>query len=77
MNGDHMAKTKKVVEVTPGDKIRQDISNLCTQIGDRHFLIRQANSDVMQYYAQIDALRDQLRVVEQPGSIQSGPETAK
>lgn len=56
----------KAVEVNPGDKIRQDIANLCTQVGDRSFVIRQANSDITTFYAQIDQLRDQLRTLEQP-----------
>lgn len=52
------------VEVNPSQKIRQDIANLCTSIGDRSFVIRQANSDITAYYAQIDQLRDQLRALE-------------
>jgi hypothetical protein len=58
---------KPVVE-SPSQKIRQDIANLCTSIGDRSFVIRQANSDITSYYAQIDKLRDELRALEQPPS---------
>lgn len=68
-----MARKKTETDITPSQKIRQDIANLCTSIGDRSFVIRQANSDITTYYAQIDQLRDQLRALEQP----SGPQTAK
>ena len=74
-----MARTKKteekVTEISAGDKIRQQIANLCTSIGDRSFVIRQANSDITSYYAQIDALREQLRAAEAPAS--GGPEVTK
>jgi len=61
------SENKPIVE-SPAVKIRQDIANLCTSIGDRSFVIRQANSDITAYYAQIDQLRDQLRALEQPAS---------
>jgi len=57
----------------PSTTIRQQIANLCTSIGDRSFVIRQANSDITAYYAQIDQLRDQLRTLEQP----NGSEVSK
>jgi hypothetical protein len=57
----------------PGQKIRQDIANLCTSIGDRSFVIRQAKAEIIGFHAQIDQLRDQLRALEQP----NGPQAVK
>lgn len=65
--------TETAPEITPAAKIRQDIANLCTTIGDRSFVIRQAQSDITGFYTQIDQLREQLRVLE----TTSGSETAK
>jgi hypothetical protein len=59
--------------IDPAVKIRQEIANLCTSIGDRSFVIRQANSDITGYYTQIDKLRDQLRALE----TQNGPQATK
>lgn len=63
-------KTAQVddVKTSPSDEVRQQIANLCTNIGDRSFVIRQANSDIVKYYAEIDQLRDQLRTLEQPAA---------
>lgn len=54
-------------------KVRQDIANLCTSIGDRSFVIRQAQSEITSFHAQIDQLRDQLRILEPV----NGPQAAK
>jgi hypothetical protein len=59
--------------IDPAVKIRQEIANLCTSIGDRSFVIRQANSDITGYHTQIDKLRDQLRALE----TQNGPQATK
>ncbi len=61
-------------DITPSQQIRQDIANLCTSIGDRSFVVRQAQSEIIAFYTQIDQLRDQLRVLEVPAN---GPETLK
>lgn len=66
--------TQEPTPVNPADKIRQDIANLCTSIGDRSFVIRQAQSEITSFHAQIDQLRDQLRALEVPAN---GPEAAK
>ncbi len=60
-------------DVTPAQKVRQDIANLCTSIGDRSFTIRQAEAEIIGFHAQIDQLRDQLRALEQV----DGPQAAK
>lgn len=54
-------------------KLRQDIANLCTSIGDRSFVIRQAKSEIVSFHAQIDQLRDQLRILEPV----NGPQAVK
>lgn len=68
-------KEQKVIDQSAlapseSDKVRQQIANLCTSIGDRSFVIRQAESDITQYYGQIDALREQLRTLETPAEAQ-------
>jgi len=65
-----MARKKTEEPANPAIKIKQDIANLCTSIGDRSFVIRQANSDITSYYAQIDQLREQLRKLEVPSGTQ-------
>lgn len=54
-------------------KIQQDIANLCTSIGDRCFVIREAQSEITKFHSQIDSLREQLRTLE----AQNGPQAAK
>lgn len=54
-------------------KVRQDIADLCASIGDRSFVIRQAEGEIVRFHARIDQLRDQLRVLEP----QNGPQAVK
>lgn len=54
-------------------KVRQDIANLCTSIGDRSFVIRQAQGDITTFHTQIDQLREQLRTLEPV----NGPQASK
>lgn len=60
--------------LSESDKVRQDIANLCTTIGDRSFVIRETESEIVRYYAQIDSLREKLRTLEAPAN---GSENAK
>jgi hypothetical protein len=69
-----MPKKAKETVIDPKNDLIQRIANLCTSIGDRSFVIRQAESDITGYYVQIDQLRDQLRTLEGAGN---GPEAAK
>jgi septal ring factor EnvC (AmiA/AmiB activator) len=57
-----MAKKKR--EPTELDKLKQEIANLCTTIGDRSFIIRQAQADVQSMFEKIDVLRNQLIELE-------------
>jgi len=66
-----MAGKKK--EPNPKDLIIQKIANLCRDIGDRSFVIREAEGAIIGYHAQIDQLREQLRALESG----NGPEVAK
>lgn len=59
--------------VDPSVQVRQEITNLCASIGDRSFVIRQAEGEIISYHAQIDQLREKLRVLE----AQNGPQTPK
>jgi len=52
-----MAREKKI---DPKVKLQQEIANLCTAIGDRSFVIRQAEKDIDDYYEKITQLRQQL-----------------
>lgn len=56
------------VAPNPKDEVVQKIANLCTSIGDRSFVIRQAEHDIMNYYGEIDQLREQLRALETAAS---------
>lgn len=58
-------------KVDPSVQIRQDITNLCASIGDRSFVIRQAEGEIISFHAQIDQLRDKLRVLETPNGSQA------
>lgn len=57
----------------PKVEVVQKIANLCTSIGDRSFVIRQAQSDITSYYVQIDQLRDQLRALEPVNVPEANP----
>lgn len=46
------------------DQVRQDIANLCTTIGDRSFVIREAQNQITTAHEQIDELRKKLRELE-------------
>lgn len=52
-------------------KYKQEIANLCTSIGDRSFVIRQAKGDITSFHAQIDQLRDKLRALESQSGSQA------
>lgn len=63
-----MAKKNKKIEESPKQKISQSITNLCTVIGDKGFLIRETKSEIIRLYAEIDTLRKQLQdLVAQEG----------
>lgn len=69
-------KNKKEIVEAPIDKaveIRQNIANLCTSIGDKSFVIRQAKSEITGFHAQIDQLRDQLVALEKANGPQANP----
>jgi hypothetical protein len=42
-------------------EIKQKISNLCGEVGNQEFIIRQAKADTQNFFAQIDSLRIQLK----------------
>lgn len=65
-----MAKKEKTPEKSEIDKIRQEIANLCTTVGDRSYVIRQATADIANFYAQIDALRTKMIALETPNGAQ-------
>lgn len=54
-------------------KIQQDIANLCTSIGDRYFVIREAQGEITKFHTEIDSLREKLRILE----AQNGPQATK
>lgn len=56
-----MAKTKKIEEITPEKQIMQQIANLCTSIGDRRFVIDQAEKEIVANLANINELRGKLK----------------
>jgi hypothetical protein len=64
-------KTQKIEEITPKQKILNDITNLCVTIGDKSFLIRQTELELAAAYQKIDGLRVEL------GKLGVGPEVAK
>lgn len=68
-----MAKKKNAPELSNADKLRVQIAQLCTQIGDRSFVIREANSTIVACYSQIDKLRNDLVALESA----NGPQAAK
>ena len=51
-------------------KVKQEIANLCTTVGDRSYVIRQATADIANFYSQIDALRTKLIALETPNGSQ-------
>lgn len=66
-------KASQEQKANVSNKLRQDIANLCASIGDRSFVIRQAEGEIVEFHAQIDTLRDQLRALEPA----SGPQATK
>lgn len=59
-----MAKKEKITPTDPLQQVKQEIANLCTTIGDRSYVVRQAQADITQFYSQIDALRTKLIALE-------------
>lgn len=55
------------------DEVRQEISNICVQIGDKQYGIRQFERDIENFSANIDSLRNKLFQLEQA----SGSKSAK
>lgn len=65
---------KKAPVKTEADDVKQEIANLCTTIGDRSYVVRQAQADITAFYAQIDTLRTKLIALE---TANAGPQAAK
>ena len=55
-------------------EIQQKITNLCVNIGDRQFVIRQAENECKNFFVQIDVLRAELKTLKESTS---GPEVTK
>jgi uncharacterized coiled-coil DUF342 family protein len=49
---------------TTAEEVRQEISNICVQIGDKQYGIRQFERDIENFYAEIDGLRNKLFQLE-------------
>ena len=68
-------KIKEAAQKSEVNTVRQEIANLCTTIGDRSYVIRQATADIANFYSQIDALRTKLLTLEAPAN--GGSEVTK
>ena len=66
-----MAKKKQDLvkeEPTEKDIVIRNITNLCTTIGDKEFLIRRTKLEIQSLFCEIDAARAKLQGLEANGS---------